>query len=602
MFYQTHTFILYPLLIIFLTITVACTDDNSMASEMSLSDMMVDNVADTRMVELPDAELLATDQETLAERIERLDELYSVERLLEVSITMDERDWDELSAQSRTFVDLFDGPDCLDQPFESVFTWFEASVSLDGQLYPRVEVRKKGFFGSLSEDKPGLKIDLGEFEDGQNYMGARRLTLNNAVQDPAIIRQCLGYEIIESAGIPAPRCNFAKVEVNGQPMGIYVNIEPYKRPFFEERFGSYEGNLYEGTISDFTERGINTFEPKNNDDERRESPDLLAVRDALTGDTGGLIDRLDEVMDVEQFIRFWALESLLLHSDGYSGNRNNFYIYGLPEREGRFQFLLWGIDGVLRAYDVADGDSQSVYQRGAITWLLYQDPEGRRRYFAALNDLLDTVWDEALWVSRIEEMSLLLSDWIDDTAERDFVESEIELLTEIFRARRGEIEEELAMGDPEVIEELEGLACLVPFGSTSASFDTTWGLINQDPSEWFMRDGQRFEVILDADEDPLIRTVGSAAGSDDEFGPRLNILGSLGLNEFLLLNVSLEEENWRSGDQEVWSELYYSGAESDYEIVYIASAFVEMNLEQGGSGEGDPIIGSLSGLLRSWSE
>jgi hypothetical protein len=66
--------------------------------------------------------------------------------------------------------------------------------------------------------------------------------------------------------------------------------------------------------------------------------------------------------------------------------------------------------------------------------------------------------------------------------------------------------------------------------------------------------------------------------------------------------VSLGEDNWRSGTQEVWSEIYYSGAESDFEIVYIASAYIELNLDQGGSTEGDPIIGSLSGDILGWQE
>ena len=78
------------------------------------------------------------------------------------------------------------------------------------------------------------------------------------------------------------------------------------------------------------------------------------------------------------------------------------------------------------------------------------------------------------------------------------------------------------------------------------------------------------------------------------------MVGSLGINTFLLLNVSLAEESWPSGAQEVWSEIYYSGAESNFEIVYLASAYVELNLESGGSTEGDLITGSLNGEILGW--
>ena len=530
------------------------------------------------------------------------DELFRTDRLLQVSITMNEADWDDLRAQSRSIFDLFRGRECLDQPFGSVFTWFEASITLDGETYPRVEVRKKGFIGSLSEEKPSLKVDLGEFEEGQTHLGARRLTLNNSVQDPSLIRQCLGYEIIESAGIPSPRCNFAHVEVNGESLGVYVNIEPYKRPFFERTFGSYEGNLYEGTISDFTERGINTFEPKNNDEDRPELPDLLAVQTALTAGDNQLMDRLDEVIDLDQFMRFWALESLLLHSDGYSGNRNNFYLYGDPELGGRFQFLLWGIDGILGSYNVAEEEPTSVYRRGTLAWRLYQIPEARTRYFEALDELLETVWDEEQLLARVDEMRTSLLEWVEDAAERDRLIGEIAEVSTVISTRRDEIMRERSAGAPDGGDEMGGPACLVKFGSVSSSFNTAWGVINQDPAMWFAQEGQSLEIIFTGEDESVIRAVGSAAGTDEQFGPRLNILGSLGLNNYFLLNVSLDEENWRSGMQNVWSEIYYSGVESGYEIVYIASAYVELSLERGGAEEGDPIIGTLSGDILGWQE
>ena len=127
-------------------------------------------------------------------------------------------------------------------------------------------------------------------------------------------------------------------------------------------------------------------------------------------------------------------------------------------------------------------------------------------------------------------------------------------------------------------------------------------MINQEPETWFAEMNQALEIRFIGEDEPMIRAVGSAAGTDLQFGPRLNVVGSLGINTFLLLNVSLTEESWRSGTQEVWSEIYYSGAESNFEIVYLASAYVELNLESGGSTEGDPIIGSLSGEILGWQE
>ena len=81
--------------------------------------------------------------------------------------------------------------------------------------------------------------------------GLTRFTLNNAKQDPSYVNQCIGYDLFRAAGVPAPRCNFANVTVNGENLGLYVHVESVKKPYLRQYFASDEGNLYEGTLSDF---------------------------------------------------------------------------------------------------------------------------------------------------------------------------------------------------------------------------------------------------------------------------------------------------------------------------------------------------------------
>ena len=260
------------------------------------------------------------------------DEVYDLEHLLRVEIELSEDDWDSLRTQSRTFESTIGQEDCQSQPFDNPFTWFEAAVTVDGQRYERVEVRKKGFLGSMSTDKPALKVDLGEFED-TDFKGQRRLTLNNSVSDPSFVRQCLSYSVFTDAGLAAPRCNLAAVTVNGQDLGIYVNVEPVKKPMRERHYEDGDGNLYEGTLSDFREGWTGTFEKKNNEAEDDWS-DLQGLVEAAAADDDDLIQALDEVLDLDQFNRFWAGEVLVMHGDGYASNTNNFFIYNDPS-DGR---------------------------------------------------------------------------------------------------------------------------------------------------------------------------------------------------------------------------------------------------------------------------
>jgi spore coat protein CotH len=128
--------------------------------------------------------------------------MYDPTRVISIAINMDVDHWNQLRAQERTFVSLFGG-DCLAQPFNSPFSWFPAQLTIDGQLRNNIGVRKKGFLGSLDRVKPALKIDMSQFQANDPVYGLKKLTLNNAKQDPSLIRQCIGYQLFARAGVPA---------------------------------------------------------------------------------------------------------------------------------------------------------------------------------------------------------------------------------------------------------------------------------------------------------------------------------------------------------------------------------------------------------------
>ena len=124
------------------------------------------------------------------------DPYFALDRVLDVSIEIAPEDWDRLRGQTRTLADILVGADCLDSPADDIFTWFEATVTVDGETHTQVGVRKKGFLGSLSKVKPALKVRFDKFVDGQLLGGAmKRLTLNNAQQDPSLINTCMAYHI-----------------------------------------------------------------------------------------------------------------------------------------------------------------------------------------------------------------------------------------------------------------------------------------------------------------------------------------------------------------------------------------------------------------------
>lgn len=417
------------------------------------------------------------------------DPYFALDRVLDVSIEIAPEDWDRLRGQTRTLADILVGADCLDSPADDIFTWFEATVTVDGEAHTQVGVRKKGFLGSLSKVKPALKVRFDKFVDGQLLGGAmKRLTLNNAQQDPSLINTCMAYHIFASAGLPAPRCNFATVAVNGENLGLYVHVESMKTAFLERNFSDPSGNLYEGTLSDFLPEWRGTFEKKTNEEEADWS-DIDAVVAALQDPSPAGLEALATVIDLDHFFTFWAVEVLIGHWDGYAGDHNNFYIY--RELDGPFVFIPWGADDVFTwsggPFDESEPPSSvsvietewtpSVMAHGAITHRLYREDATRATYVARLKQLLDAVWNEEELLNLADEMATIVQQHA-LAKTRAHAARDVERVRRFIRERRAVI---LADLDPEPpawpwpLASAHFFTCLLERGSFDLSFETTWG-------------------------------------------------------------------------------------------------------------------------------
>lgn len=330
---------------------------------------------------------------------------FDPDRVIEIAITMAPADWERLRRQATDEEEVLGG-DCLAQPFPDVYTWFRGSVTVDGETMDDVGIRKKGFLGSLDDVRPSLKIKLDEYAPGQELFGLTRLTLNNAIQDDSFLHQCISYDLFAAAGVPAPRCGFVRVAVNGDDLGLYVNVESIDKRFLRGHFDSDEGNLYEGTFSDFRPRWMGTFEKKTNEEDTDRS-DLDAIRTAAEAPDASLEDALAGVIDLDRFLSMWAVEVLLYHWDGYAGSANNFWLYRDPS-SGLFTFIPWGTDSTFENDGLGADSPMSVYAGGILARRLFLGPT-RHLYIDRLDQLLATIWDEQAILGEMDRMQALIA-------------------------------------------------------------------------------------------------------------------------------------------------------------------------------------------------
>ena len=213
-----------------------------------------------------------------------------------------------------------------------------------------------------------MHIDLGRFsstteDTAEALIGTRYVTLNNSKQDKSYVRQTLGYRMLDVAGLPHSRCNYARVFVNGTPIGeglggelfpgVFVNAEPIMKRYIERHFnGNMNGNLYEiEHTDDFTEDRL----PFIGVEDLSEFDDKADLKFACRHIKANGLAGADEMLDMDQYLKVYAMEFLLKHWDGYANNTNNTYLYNdvtAVESPGvgniKFKMIPWGVDQILK--------------------------------------------------------------------------------------------------------------------------------------------------------------------------------------------------------------------------------------------------------------
>jgi len=401
--------------------------------------------------------------------------LFAPDHIVDVSITMAPADWDALRVQTRTIGSVIEGA-CLAQPIPSPFSTFHASITVDGTTLADVGVKKKGFIGSLNTEKPSLKVKFDEYVPGLEYLGLEKLTLNNSNQDPSYLRQCLTYPLFAAAGVVVPRCNFAHVRVNGTDLGIYVHVESVDHKLTKRRFADGTGPLYEGSLSDFRTSWVNTFDPKGPGDRA----DLMPITTVLeTATDANLVAALAPHLDVDRFLTYWAMEIVTNHWDGYTNDKNNFFVYHDPT-SGRLEFMPWGVDATFQPNATFSGIGSTtgpvaVAAAGMLPYRLFAMPAMRQQFLDRQRVLLATLWSEPALLAEIARMEALIAPIV-DAVEGTAWHGAVNQVRQFVTGRRARLIAALDAG-PTWPDPLPGYPCVDVAARVEGTFSTTYGTL-----------------------------------------------------------------------------------------------------------------------------
>ena len=298
--------------------------------------------------------------------------------------------------------------------------WRRCTVSWRGETYPDCGIRAAGGRSLIPGNaKPSFRIKFDEFLPDREFHGLSSLKFDSIYHDASMMKARLQYPAYRERGVPSPRYAHARVVVNGALKGLYGVEERIKKEFLRRHFGSPVGQVYvwEGSevMYDLLWPGpepIENFVPVMWEAEDPDFPSgAEAVRelcDRLHND----IARLPEIFDVESFLNFIAVETLLGEGDNYvariEGTKSaNIRMYRAPAT-GRFLLLPWDCDqGFWRPQS---GITEPFQNRVLTRRLILENPANLARYKRILRELIDGPCSTARMHARVDEVAAQIRD------------------------------------------------------------------------------------------------------------------------------------------------------------------------------------------------
>lgn len=299
-----------------------------------------------------------------------------------------------------------------------------AAVDIDGEKHADVGLRfgGNGSYGLTATSlKRPLHLDFDRFLPDQRYHGHKSLYLRNNAIDPSELCETLSMELFREIGVPAPLTSLAVVylTVDGRYdrefLGIYTAIEQIDKHFLDQHFGTHKGLLIKPeTTRSWAYFGNDWDEYARYGIKSEGSPlarqNFIELTRAINRDDDSAFhNTLTTLVDVDEFVRYLALNVAMVNTDSFIQVGHNFYLYAHPTT-GRISIIPWDMNYSFGSggRTMAEWTSLSIrtpYRSGnRFAERLFADPAIMATYDDHLRKLCAGPFSPARMHERIEHM------------------------------------------------------------------------------------------------------------------------------------------------------------------------------------------------------
>lgn len=360
--------------------------------------------------------------------------IYENNHVLDIKISVTRKGWEEMQPirQERRFGQPGFRP-------ETTFNYVKAEIVVDGTLFSSAGLRFKGNSSYQSSErgfKRPFKIDTNRFIKGQKLYGRTKINLSNAFLDASYMKEKLGYELYQAAGLPTPGVGWANVTltIGGQEnmnLGIYVLIEQVDDSFIKRHLGrNSKGSLLMKPELDadwkYPGDDIDSYEPfeikegEENVDQINRFGQFLKAIDSTP--SHGFYAVMNGFMDLKQLAGYLAATSILSNIDSYIGMPHNYYLL-LDKQDDKIHLLPWDVNEVFGTFTMgrppevlADWDIDRPWvSRLRLLEKLFQTDDFTELYHQSLKELLASTFTEEKLNARIASFEKAILPFIEET-------------------------------------------------------------------------------------------------------------------------------------------------------------------------------------------
>ena len=338
---------------------------------------------------------------------------------------------------------------------------------------------------AYGNDRYSFKVEFDHYDSGSTYYGLDKLNLNNLIQDNTCMKDFLSYQLMARFGAAAPLCSYVSVSVNSEPWGLYLAVEAVEDAFLQRQYGRDTGSLYKPDsmsmggsrgsgggfapeAMDFSpfagvapegrpaaggdgpvqetgrgrpggedgQSGMGSSDVKLQyiDDDPDSYPNIFdnaktavtdADKDRLIASLEALSrgERIEEVVDVEQVIRYFVVHGFLCNGDSYTGSMvHNYYLY---EQDGVLSMIPWDYNLAFGGFQSANASSVvnepidtpvtggAVEDRPMLAWI-FASEEYTALYHQYYETFLAECLDSGYCAGLIEETAAMIAPYVEE--------------------------------------------------------------------------------------------------------------------------------------------------------------------------------------------